>query len=388
MSNPLDWIDDELQMLSSQHLRRERRVFAGRGDVVLQYEGREFINFGSNDYLNLAGDPRLAQAVSIAMQVEGWGAGASPLVTGYTELHERLEAHIAEFEHAEAALLFSSGYAANTGTIAALVGTGDVILSDERNHASIIDGCRLSRAEVLVYRHRDVQHLAELLQTAHSARRRLIVTDSVFSMDGDLAPLVEIADMAEQFEAMLLADEAHATGVFGKQGHGLCEHLGVEDRVSVRVGTLSKALGGAGGFVVGRRFVIDWLVNRARSYVFSTAHPAAGCAAAIRALEIVRDEPWRRERLLQNAATLRDQLRQHGWNVGESESQIVPVIVGDAARTMQLAAKLQERGLLVPGIRPPSVPQNQSLLRISLTFGHSGEMIERLVQGLTDAAAC
>ena len=382
MTNPWAWIDDELSALDRQHLRRELRTFSGPRDVVVFHDGRELINFGSNDYLNLAGDLRLSDAVVRAVESEGWGAGASPLVTGHAETHRILEQRIAEFEGAESALLFSSGFAANVGAVCALVGPDDCVFSDERNHASIIDGCRLSRASVLVYRHRDASHLAELLASVPLVRRRLIVTDSVFSMDGDFAPLEEIVELAERFGAMLLVDEAHATGVFGKHGRGLCEHFGVEHRVPVRVGTLSKALGCAGGFVVGSRSLIDWLVNRARPYVFSTAQPAAGYAAAVRALEIVREEPWRREQLLARAAEVRQRLLKQGWNVSPGESQIIPAILGDAARTMELAGRLQERGLLVPVIRPPSVPSDESLLRISLSCGHSAEMIEQLVAAL------
>ncbi len=382
MSTPLAWIDDEIGGLRSQHLLRQLRTFCGARGVVARYDGRELINFGSNDYLNLAGDSRLAQAVLQAVEHEGWGAGASPLVTGHSGAHRLLEARIADFEESQGSLVFSSGFAANVGTICALAGPGDQIFSDELNHASIIDGCRLSRAVVLIHRHGDLEHLAELLAAAPAARRRLIVSESVFSMHGDLAPLPGLVDLAERFDAMLLVDEAHATGVFGEHGRGLCEHYGVEHRTSVRVGTLSKALGCAGGFVAGPRSLVEWLVNRARSYVFSTAHPAAGCAAAVRALELVRDEPWRRRQLLVRAAELRGRLRDCGWNIGHSGSQIIPIIIGDAACTMELSAALWDRGLLVPGIRPPSVPHDGSLLRISLNYAHSSAMIEQLLEAL------
>ncbi len=297
-----------------------------------------------------------------------------------------MEQQLAEWLGSEAALVFASGYAANCGTIAAVVGRGDAVFGDAKNHASLIDGCRLSRAEVFVYPHGDVDALARQLQSTGQTRRRLIVTDSLFSMGGDRAPLSDLADLAERHGAMLLVDEAHATGVFGPRGTGLVEELGLADRVHVRMGTLSKVLGSAGGFVAGQRLLIDWLVNRARSYVFSTAHPPAVCAAAGAALEIVREEPWRRTELLERAAGLRERLQAAGWNVGASSSQIIPLIVGDAGRTMHLAAQLREAGFWIPGIRPPSVPEGESLLRLSLTWGHTKAQLDELVQTLAGAS--
>ncbi len=380
--NPLSWIDDELASLERQHLRRRPPTHAGPQSVRLSINGRELINFGSNDYLALASDPRLSHAAAEAAVRVGWGSGASPLVTGRAALHRQLEERLAEFEGTEAALLFSSGFAANLGTIAALAGPGDAVYCDRKNHASRWDGCRLSRADVRVYPHNDCRRLAELLQASGRCRRRLIVTDGLFSMDGDLAPLAELAELAERHRAMLLVDEAHATGVFGRHGRGAAEHFGVEDRVHVRVGTLSKALGGSGGFVAGRTALIEWLVNRARSYVFSTAAPVAGSAAALAALDVVRDEPQRREALLARGQALREKLRSQGWNTGASASQIVPVIVGDPRRATALSAKLLERGLFVPAIRPPTVPEGEALLRISLTAGHTEEMIAALLNAL------
>lgn len=384
MSGSLDWLDDELRRLADADLDRHLQTFAGPQGPTISIDGREFVNFGANDYLGLAGDPRLAEAAANATRLEGWGAGASPLVIGHASSHARLEATIAEFEGTEAALLFSTGYAANVGTVTALVGRGDVVFSDELNHASIVDGCRLSRAEVRVYRHNDVEHLASLLADSATFRRRLIVTDGLFSMDGDVAPLAKIAELSERFDCMTAVDEAHATGVFGDRGRGTCEACGVEERVDVRVGTLSKGLGSIGGFVAGRRSLVDWLINRARPYVFSTALPPAAAAASCAAVEIVRNEPARRRELLQRAAKLRASLNEQGWNVGPSMSQIIPIIVGDAARTMQLAAALRERGFLVPPIRPPSVPEGASRLRLSLSYGHTSEQIASLVATLAE----
>jgi 8-amino-7-oxononanoate synthase len=383
--HPLAWIDDELDALDQRKLLRGLTTHAGAQRVRLRLDGQELVSFGSNDYLALAADPRVVAAAVKATQLEGWGAGASPLVTGHGQSHELLERRLADFEHTEAALLFTSGYAANLGTLAALVGPGDVVYSDAKNHASIIDGCRLSRATVRVYKHRDVDDLEAALRDDCGDHCRLIASEAVFSMDGDLAPLADLADLAERYQCMLLVDEAHGTGVFGEQGRGLGEHLGVSQRVDIRVGTLSKALGSAGGFVCGSRSLVSWLANRARSYVFSTATPAALAAAALTSLDIVRDEPERRTALLQVASNLRERLRSNGWNVGDSESQIVPIMVGDAERALNLAARLRDRGLLVPAIRPLSVPTGESLLRVSLTSGHSVEMVDQLATALGQA---
>ncbi len=379
------WIDEALAQLETRQLRRSLRERQLAQGAVICLDGCELLNFGSNDYLDLAhragGD-----AVEAAMRAAGWGAGASPLVAGRGTEHAALECELADFEGTEAALLFSSGYAANVGAITALAGRGDVIFSDAKNHASIIDGCRLSGADVRVYRHGDMDHLSRLLEDSQ-ARRRLIVTDGLFSMDGDFAPLPEITRLADRHEAMLLVDEAHATGVFGVQGRGISEALGVEDRVDVHVGTLSKALGSVGGFVAGRRALIDWLANRARSYVFSTAPPAAAAAAGRAALRIVRQQPERRSQLLQTAATVRQALVDQGWTIGNSQSQIIPLFIGDPGATAQAAATLHARGLFVPGIRPPSVPEGESLLRISLSYAHDDAMIGRLLdelQGIAD----
>ncbi len=381
MTSPLDWIDDELARLHREGLLRRVITHEGPQGSMIRVGDTEQINFGANDYLNLAADERLKQAARTAIDRDGFGAGASPLVTGHSATHAKLERRLAEFEGTEAALLFPSGFAANAGAVAALVDRGDCIFADQKNHASLIDGCRLSRAEVFVYRHGDAAHLGELLHQDRNYRRRLIVTDSLFSMDGDFAPLREIAVLKREHGCMLLVDEAHATGVFGESGRGVCELLGVESAVDIRIGTLSKALGCAGGFVAGSSNLIQWLYNRARPYVFSTAHPPATAAASVAALDIVEREPGRRRLLLERAGALRAELRQQGWNIGRSESQIIPVFIGDAARTVQLATRLREQGLFVPGIRPPSVPVGESLLRISLSYGHTPEMIERLIAG-------
>ena len=384
MADPLAWIPEQLELLDSLERRRAIHIRSTQQGATVAWKDQELINFSSNDYLTLAADPRLQAAACAAIAREGWGSGASPLITGRGQSQADLETALAQFEGTAAALMFASGFAANAGVIDALADRGDVILSDSKNHASIIDGTRLSKATVRVYPHRNLDYLENLLKQCGTFRRRLIVTDTLFSMDGDLAPLPELADLAETYDAMLMVDEAHATGVFGANGRGLCEHFGLEDRVAVRVGTFSKALGGHGGFVVGSQSLIEWLVNRCRPYIFSTAPPAANAAAMRAALQIVHDEPQRRTELLAKATWLRGKLRAIGWGLGDSESQIIPVIVGTENLAMSLSAKLYEKGMLVPGIRPPSVPDGECLLRISLSCGHTQQHLDTLVAALTE----
>ncbi|QDU25292.1 8-amino-7-oxononanoate synthase [Anatilimnocola aggregata] len=382
MHDPLNWLDDELARLAAGGLLRKLAVRSGpQSGLQVILNGESLANFGSNDYLGIAAS--LSQGnIDDAVRQAGWGAGASPLIIGRGEFHARLEAALAKFEGTAAALLFPTGFAANAGTIAALVGPGDVVFSDALNHASLIDGCRLSGAQVVVYRHCDVAHLRELLAAAPAAKKKLIVTDSLFSMDGDLAPLVYLTELAEQHRAMLMVDEAHATGVFGANGRGVSEHLGVEDAVHIRVGTLSKALGSMGGFVAGQQRLIDWLTNRARTYFFSTACPEAVAAAGLAALSIVQEQPQRRIELLARASQLREQLRAQGWPLPDVGSQIIPLRIGDAEPTMRFAAWLRDQGFFVPGIRPPSVPAGQSLLRLSLTWQHDVGTLSRLLSAV------
>ena len=301
------------------------------------------VNFGSNDYLGYAGDVRLTRAASRAACAEGFGAGASPLVSGHATVHAALERALAGLTDTGDALLFPSGFAANAATVAALVGPGDLVASDERNHASLIDGCRLSRAEVAVFRHRDVGDACRILAAA-GPRRRLVVTDSLFSMDGTVAPLADLAEAARRHGAMLLVDEAHATGLFGTRGSGLVEETATADGVHVRVGTLSKALGAAGGFVAGHPGLVEWLRHAARAWIFSTAHPPAVAGAALRAVELLGEEPGRREALRARAADFRERLRHDGLDIGPCAAQIVPVSVGAPERAVALAARLAEIG--------------------------------------------
>jgi 8-amino-7-oxononanoate synthase len=383
----LAWIEGEIDALRAAGLERPARVREGRqaGEVCL--DGRTLVNFGSNDYLGYAGDVRLTKAASKGSCAEGFGAGASPLVSGHSQAHEILERALARLLGVEAALVFPSGYAANTATIAALAGAEDFIASDERNHASIIDGCRLSRARIGISPHRDLAALDALLTTARDARRRLIVTDTLFSMDGTIAPLAGLSDLARKHSAMLLVDEAHATGVFGARGSGLVEETATADGVHVRVGTLSKALGAAGGFVAGNATFIHWLRHKARAWMFSTAHPPGVAAAATRAITLVEQEPDRRLDLVVRAADFTARLRYAGLDIGGAEAQIVPVIVGAPHAAVKLAEKLFDEGFFVPAIRPPSVPAGGSLVRVSLSWLHEPRELARLAEVLA-AHAC
>lgn len=379
----LDWIAEALDHLAAAGLERPQRIRDGRQGATVDLDGRRLVNVGSNDYLGYAGDVRLTKAAAKAACAEGFGAGASPLVSGHSRAHERLEQAIATLLDVPASVTFPSGFAANSATIAALVGPGDLIVSDERNHASIIDGCRLSRANVHVYPHRGVAPLDALLAaegTQH--RRRLIVTDTLFSMDGTIAPLADLCAVARRHDAMLMVDEAHATGVFGPRGSGLVEETGCADGVHVRTGTLSKALGAAGGFVAGHADLIRWLRHSARGWIFSTAHPPAVAAAATRAIDLVAEEPHRRVELLTRAAAFRDRLLATGLDLGGSEAQIVPVVAGTAESAVALSSRLAEAGFFVPAIRPPSVPHGRSLVRASLSWLHSHSDLDHLADAI------
>lgn len=382
------WITAALEQLAAEGLLRRRRVTRLLPHGRCEVGSRRVIDFASNDYLNLARDPGVVAAAAEALSISGVGARASALVCGRTQWHEQLEHRIASFEGRAEALLFPTGMAANMGTIAALCGTDDLILCDRFNHASLVDGCRLSQAKVRVYRHDDLATLEREFAKGDATRRRWIVTDSVFSMDGDLAPLPELCDIAERCDAALIVDEAHGTGVFGEHGRGACEALGVEDCVLVRIGTLSKAIGAQGGFVSGSADLISLLWNRARSQVYSTALSPVVCAAATAAIEIIAAEPDRRARLLAASQFFRDQLQSAGISTVEgSTGPIVPVVLHDPHAAMALAARLEERGFLVGAIRPPTVPHGTSRLRIVVTAAHEREDLARLALVIRDEAA-
>lgn len=374
------WIEASLADLDRQTRRRVlRRIDSARGPRV-RIDGRELLLCASNDYLALTADPRLADAARAALGQWGMGAGASRLISGSMGPHHELESRIAEWKGTEAALLFNSGWHANVGTIAALCGPGDRVYSDALNHASLIDGCRLSRAEIRVWPHRDVEALAAMLEAdARQPGRRLIVTDSVFSMDADEAPLAALCDLAERHGAWLMVDEAHATGLLGPRGQGLVADLGLGDRVAVQMGTLGKALGCFGAYVAGSRALIELLVNRARSFVFTTALPPAVAAAAQTAIDIAEHEPERRRRVQALAAELRKRLRAQGWTVLPGRVPILPVLVGDDAETMALAARLYAAGVFGVGIRPPTVPEGTSRIRLTLTAAHDEHDLDAIL---------
>ncbi|RMG21173.1 MAG: 8-amino-7-oxononanoate synthase [Deltaproteobacteria bacterium] len=380
-SDPLAFLQDGLRDLEARGLLRSRVTVEGPQGATLRIGGREVVNFSSNDYLGLASHPALVAAAKEALDRYGVGSGASRLITGDTEAHRALEQELADLKGTEAVLVFNSGYHANTGIIPALVGEGDVVFSDALNHASLIDGCRLAKAERVVYRHVDPEDLESHLRRHRTARRKLIVTDALFSMDGDLAPLPELCEIAERHGALLMVDEAHATGVFGPRGAGVAAHFGVTDRVQVHMGTLGKALGAFGAYVAGRATLVEWLFNRARSFVFTTGLPPTVCAAARAAVTLPEGEVLR-GRLWANVAYLKRGLEALGFEASASPSQIVPLVLGDARRTMEASDALKARGLWVQGIRPPTVPEGTSRLRITVMATHSQAHLDRLLEGL------
>lgn len=383
-----EWMETDLRQIREAGLFRSRRIFQPLAGGRCLLDGQTLVNLSSNDYLDLAQDPRLVSAASVALSELGVGARASALVSGRTIWHARLEEQLAKFEGAEAALLFPSGYAANLGVISAVAQEADTIFCDRLNHASLIDGCRLSGARFRVFRHDQLEKLKRELAKHTDAGRKFIVTDSVFSMDGLSAPLRDLCDLAEEFGASLIVDEAHGTGVYGGNGRGLAEELGVEDRVTIRIGTLSKAVGCLGGFVSGSETLINWLWNRVRTQIYSTALPPSICAAACAALEIIQTESVRRARLHELSRYLRLGLKERSrLTVPASTGPIIPVILSDPALTMQVARDLQSDGFLVGAIRPPTVPQGTSRLRISLTCAHQREDLERFLKALDGSLA-
>jgi len=362
----LDWLSGELQSLRDTELFRGRKCITPLADGWCESNGRRLRNLAGNDYLNLAHDPRVISAMRVGAEQGGSGVTASALVTGRSPWHQRLEESLARFQQQESALLFPTGYAANLGTVAALIGPEDVVFCDRLNHACLVDGCRLSGGKLRIYRHSELAGLERQLKKAGGHRRTWIVTDSLFSMDGDLAPLVELCDLAERHGANLIIDEAHALGILGAHGRGAAEFLDVESRVAVRIGTLSKAAASLGGFVTGSRELIDWLWNRARTQMFSTALPVPNCLAGLAALEIMIAEPERRQRVVALAADLRSRLRDRGLNVPDGIGPIVPVILKAPETALACASYLESTGFLVAAIRPPTVPNGSSRLRITI----------------------
>lgn len=380
MMRAWNWLSEELDGLRRQNLYRTMTVLEGPQTTVVKAEGQVQCLFSSNNYLDLANDPEVKAAARGALEQYGVGAGGSRLTTGTGPLHVRLEEELARFKGREAALVFNTGYMANVGILSALAGRGDVIFSDQLNHASIIDGCRLSGAEVVVYRHNDMDDLEDKLKL-HSGRRGLIVSDGVFSMDGDLAPLPKLVELAKRYGVRTMIDEAHATGVVGDTGRGTEEHYHMEGSVDVLMGTLSKAVGSEGGFVCGSKELIQYLTNKTRSFIFSTALSPVTMAAGLRGLQKIQEEPQRVVQLRDNMAFLRRELERYGIPA-QSDSAILPILVGEEKRAMAAMEELKQRGYYVSAIRYPTVARGSARLRVALMSSHTREELAGLAQAL------
>lgn len=378
--------DKNLSALAEENLLRRRRIVSSPCTVVAEVDGKSMLTFSSNDYLGLAADPALVETAAEAARQWGVGSGASHVVTGHMQPHERLEAALADFAGADRALYFSTGYMANTGIVPALVGRGDAVFSDRLNHASLIDAVQLSRAENVRYRHNDMDHLATLLKDSR-AKRKLILTDAVFSMDGDIAPLPALLALAEAHDAWLVVDDAHGFGILGHEGRGTLSHFGIP--ISSRViymGTLGKAAGVSGAFVAGTDSVVEWLLQRARTYTFTTASSPIITATLLKSLELIKKGSLLRARLFSNIERLRMELSQTRWELLPSPTAIQPVIIGSNEEALKVSHALMEMGILVPAIRPPTVPKGSARLRISLSAGHNDEHIDRLIDALKGLA--
>jgi glycine C-acetyltransferase len=372
MPGGLDYLKERLAELEEQGLAIRPRILEGPTGARARFDGRDVINLASNNYLGLANHPRMNAAAAKAAADLGAGTGAVRTIAGTMSAHRELERRFAEFKHAEDALMFQSGFTANAGTVAAILDRDDVIVSDRLNHASIIDGGRLSRAEVKVFEHKDAAHADALLEeTARPGRRQLLITDGVFSMDGDIAPLPDLVQVAERRGAIMMIDDAHASGVLGAGGAGTVDHFGLHGRVDIQVGTLSKAIGVLGGFIAGPHELTEWLVNRGRPFLFSTSAPPAVVAACLEALDIIHDEPERLERLWTNTRAFKEGLHDLGFDTGASETPITPVITGEEAATQTFARRLFEEGVFAPAIVFPTVAQGKARVRTIVTADHS-----------------
>ena len=385
-SNPLGFLDDVLDELRRDGLYRKLRVLAGEQKARARFDGRDVINLSSNNYLGLTTHPKLREAALRAVRELGAGSGSVRTIAGTMDLHMELERKIAAFKKTEAAVVFQSGFAANAGTVSSILGKEDLILSDELNHASIIDGARLSRATIKVFPHRDVEALRKLLEETAEWKRRLVITDGVFSMDGDIAPLPGIAALAREHGAIMMVDDAHASGVLGRNGRGTIDHYDVHGQVDIQVGTLSKAIGVLGGYVCGSRSLIEYLYHRARPFLFSTSHPPAVAAACLAAFEVLEEEPERIERLWSNTKRFKAGLQRLGFNTGISETPITPLIVGEAEQAMRLSDLAFERGVFAQGIGCPPVAQRRARLRTIVPATHTEEELDQALEILGSAA--
>ena len=383
----LDYLGEQLRELEVQGLALHPRTLEREQAARTRFDGREVINLASNNYLGLAAHPRLRQAAAEAALEFGAGTAAVRTIAGSMTMHRELELRFAEFKGSEDALMFQSGFTANSGTVAAILSRDDVIVSDELNHASIIDGARLSRAGIKVFPHRDVEAAERLLAESTGAARRLLITDGVFSMEGDIAPLPALVEVAERHGAIMMVDDAHASGVLGRGGSGTVDHFDLHGRVDVQVGTLSKAIGVLGGFIAGPTQLIEWLVNRGRPYLFSTSAPPAVVAACIAALDVMRDEPQRLERLWERTRFFKDGLHSLGFDTGASETPITPVISGDEERTQELARRLFQEGVFAPAIVYPTVARGRARVRTIVTADHSEEDLKEALQAFERAGA-
>ncbi len=374
LSNPLRYVSEELQALRQKGLYQRLRVFGGEQSAVAEVDGRRVINLCSNNYLGLATHPKLRQAAARALERYGTGTAAVRTIAGTMAIHVALEGKIAAFKNVEACVVFQSGFAANAGTVAAILGKDDIIVSDELNHASIVDGCRLSRAAIRVFPHKDVAAAGAVLEEirAHPGRK-LLITDGVFSMDGDIAPLPALVELAERHGAIMMVDDAHASGVLGRNGRGTIDHCGVHGRVHIQVGTLSKAIGALGGYVCGSRDLIDFLFHRARPVLFSTSHPPSVAASCLAAFEVLEQEPGLIEQLWENTRVFKKGLQELGFNTGLSETPITPVMVGEAALAHQFSRELFEEGVFATGIGFPTVAQGKARIRTIVTATHTPE---------------
>ena len=375
-NDPLTFLAEDLNALQTQGLYRHLRVLDGRQAARTQVDGREVVNLSSNNYLGLTTHPRLKEKALAALEEFGVGTGSVRTIAGTMQIHMELERRLAEFKKTEAAVVFQSGFAANAGTVAAVLTKDDFVISDELNHASIIDGARLSRATIKVFPHRDVNAARRIVGELPPGARKLLITDGVFSMDGDLGALRELCDLAEEHGLIMMVDDAHASGVFGKNGRGTIDHFGLHGRVDIQVGTLSKAIGALGGYVAGNRSLIDFLQHRGRPFLFSTSHPPSVTATCLAALDVLVEEPELIETLWSNTRFFKDGLSALGFNTGVSESPITPVIVGEASTAMRLSDRLFADGVFAQGIGFPTVARDKARVRTIVTATHTREDLQ------------
>ena len=375
-ADSLRYLADELDALRAQGLFRRFRILDGEQKARTSFDHRSVVNLSSNNYLGLTTHPKLCDRAIEATRTLGVGSGSVRPIAGTMSIHMELEQKLAAFKHTEAAVVFQSGFAANAGTVSSILGKDDFIVSDELNHASIIDGARLSRASIKVFPHRDAGAARAIVAALPRDRRTLIITDGVFSMDGDLGALPQLCDVADEFGCIMMVDDAHASGVFGKNGRGTVDHFGLHGRVDVQVGTLSKAIGALGGYVAGSRALIEFLYHRARPFLFSTSHPPAVAAACLAAIEVLETEPQLIERLWDNTRFFKSGLHALGFNTGTSESPITPVIVGDAVRAMELSDELFQEGVFAQGIVFPTVARDKARVRTIVTATHTRDELQ------------